>query len=410
MKKISQIVFSLLVIGMFFYGGVAALAASEDIIATVDGTNITADSFVEAAKYQRFELIQQYNNYVQMYQMYGIPLDEAFNQQFIDILDGSKRKDFGQMVLNQLVYNLILEKEAEKAGITISDQEVTDQLMQMFGISTEEAAPEAESNLGLTSSDVVGVEPEVNKELELQKTIDEYFTNIVQGTFSQDYFRGLVRLMLLEGKLQNEVILKDKVFEAEMVNARHILVETSELADEIIAKLNAGEDWDALAAEHSLDTGNKDSGGALGWFGKGMMVAPFEEAAFATNPGEISQPVKTDFGYHIIAVDGKELRPLEGDALNNAQMEVFQEWYEAVSSAMTVETFDNWEALIPTEPVFVPVEIQPTPTAEAPSSTVEPQETLTESSDASEIETDKTPEAEDSPDAESIEVTPTVNK
>jgi foldase protein PrsA len=111
------------------------------------------------------------------------------------------------------------------------------------------------------------------------------------------------------------------------------------------------------------------------------------------NPGEISQPVKTDFGYHIIALDAKEFRPLEGDALDKAQMAVFEDWYEEVSSAMKIETFDNWEALIPTEPVFVPVEIQPTPTAEAPSATVEPQETVTESS----------------PDAESIEVTPTAN-
>ncbi|NMA12101.1 MAG: hypothetical protein GX933_02790 [Chloroflexi bacterium] len=297
------------------------------------------------------------------------------------------------MVLNQLIYNLVLEKKSEKAGVTVSDQEVNDQLMQLFGISTEETTPAPESNLGLMSSDVVGVEPEVNKELELKKTIDEYFSSVVQGAFSQDYFRSLVRLMLLEGKLQKEVIFKEHGFEAEMVNARHILVKTSELADEIIAKLDAGEDWNALAAEHSLDTGSKDSGGALGWFGKGTMVLPFEEAVFAMNPGEISQPVKTDFGYHIIALDAKEFRPLEGDALDKAQMAVFEDWYEEVSSAMKIETFDNWEALIPTEPVFVPVEIQPTPTAEAPSATVEPQETVTESS----------------PDAESIEVTPTAN-
>ena len=393
MKKISQIIFSVLAIGIFLFGEIAAFAVGEDIVATIDGTNITAEDFIEAAKYQRFDLIQQYNNYVQMYQLYGIPLDAAFNQQFIDILDGSERSDFGQMVLNQLIYNLVLEKKSEKAGVTVSDQEVNDQLMQLFGISTEETTPAPESNLGLMSSDVVGVEPEVNKELELKKTIDEYFSSVVQGAFSQDYFRSLVRLMLLEGKLQKEVIFKEHGFEAEMVNARHILVKTSELADEIIAKLDAGEDWNALAAEHSLDTGSKDSGGALGWFGKGTMVLPFEEAVFAMNPGEISQPVKTDFGYHIIALDAKEFRPLEGDALDKAQMAVFEDWYEEVSSAMKIETFDNWEALIPTEPVFVPVEIQPTPTAEAPSATVEPQETVTESS----------------PDAESIEVTPTAN-
>ena len=394
MKKFSQIVLSVLFIGIFLFGVTGTFAQDNYVVAIVDGTNITAEEFKEAAVYQRFDLIQQYNNYVQMYQMYGIPLDEAFNQQFIDILDGSKRKDFGQMVLNQLIYNKVMEKEAAKANLSVTDQEVTDQLIEMFGIGAQDPAAAPESSLGLTSSDVAAAEPEVNKELELQTVLDEYFANVVNGVFTQDYFRSLVRLMLLEAKLQNEVIFKDKVFEAEMVSARHILVETSELANEIIAKLDAGEDWNALAAEHSIDTGNKDAGGELGWFGKGTMVLPFEEAVFAMNPGEISQPVQTDFGYHIIALDGKEVRPLEGDALNNAQMAAFQEWYETASAAITIETFDNYEALIPTEPAFVPVEIQPTPAAEALPETEVVEEAVTAT--------------EEAPGTEPVEATPTV--
>lgn len=378
MKKNYKFLFSLMVIAIALLSGIAASFANDDVVASVDGTDITAAEFSEAAKYQRFELIQQYNNYVQMSKMYGIPIDEAFNKQFFDMLDGDSRKDFGKTVVNQLVYNKVLEKEAEKANITVTDQEVTDQLMKIFGIKTQEPTAASESTLGLGSSDVTGMEPEVNKELELQKIIDEYFATVVQGAFTKDYFRGLIRMMLIESKLQNEVIFKDHVFEDEMVSARHILVETSELANEIVNKIKAGDDWAMLAAQYSIDTGNKDNGGDLGWFGKGVMVLPFEEAVFAMNPGDISDPVKTDFGYHIIALDKKEMRPLEGDALSNAQFKLFQEWYDNVTKEMAIETFDNWEALIPTEPVFTPVEIQPTDVPDASAETAEEETPVTE--------------------------------
>jgi hypothetical protein len=79
--------------------------------------------------------------------------------------------------------------------------------------------------------------------------------------------------------------------------------QTKAKAEEVLAKLRAGGDFDALAKEHSGDPSNKDKGGDLGWFGRGMMVKPFEEAAFALKPGELSGVVETQFGYHIIKLE-----------------------------------------------------------------------------------------------------------
>ena len=142
----------------------------------------------------------------------------------------------------------------------------------------------------------------------------------------------------------------------EQVNARHILVETEETAREIIAKLEAGEEWEALAAEYSLDTGNKDYGGMLGWFGRGVMVDEFEKAAFDLEPGEISEPVKTSFGWHIIASDGKEMRPREDT--ETVKNELYDAWYEGLSAKYTRVSYpDIWLPLVPMEPVFEPVEI-----------------------------------------------------
>jgi peptidyl-prolyl cis-trans isomerase C len=94
----------------------------------------------------------------------------------------------------------------------------------------------------------------------------------------------------------------------EEVNARHILVEAKEKADEIAAKLKAGGDFVALAKENSKDPGSKDNGGDLGFFGKGQMVPVFEETAYKLNKGEVSAPVQSQFGWHIIKLEDKRTR------------------------------------------------------------------------------------------------------
>lgn len=99
-----------------------------------------------------------------------------------------------------------------------------------------------------------------------------------------------------------------KLAKDEEVSARHILVDKKELADEIAKKLKAGGDFAALAKEHSKDPGSKADGGSLGFFGKGQMVPPFEEAAFKLTKGQISEPVQSQFGWHIIQVDDRRSR------------------------------------------------------------------------------------------------------
>jgi len=85
--------------------------------------------------------------------------------------------------------------------------------------------------------------------------------------------------------------------------AQHILLPSKELANKVLDLLSQGGDFDKLAAQYSEDTGSKDSGGDLGLFGRGVMVDAFENAVFAMQEGQLSELVKSDFGYHIIKLN-----------------------------------------------------------------------------------------------------------
>ncbi|TEU13404.1 MAG: foldase, partial [Anaerolineales bacterium] len=127
--------------------------------------------------------------------------------------------------------------------------------------------------------------------------------------------------------------------EMEQVHARHILVETEEEGDVVLAKLEEGEDFTDLAAEYSIDTGSKDDEGDLGWFPREVMVAEFEEVAFALEIGEASELVKSEFGYHVIEVLGKEVRELGPQLLQAFQQKAFDQWFAEQEELAEIERF-----------------------------------------------------------------------
>ncbi|AMB44612.1 MULTISPECIES: peptidylprolyl isomerase [Methylobacteriaceae] len=96
----------------------------------------------------------------------------------------------------------------------------------------------------------------------------------------------------------------------EEVRARHILVESEDEAKKIAARVKGGEDFAKIAGEVSKDPGSKTEGGDLGWFSQERMVKPFADAAFKMTPGQVSDPVKTQFGWHVLRVEEKRTKPV----------------------------------------------------------------------------------------------------
>ncbi|MEN1935764.1 peptidylprolyl isomerase PrsA [Paenibacillus sp. 102] len=158
---------------------------------------------------------------------------------------------------------------------------------------------------------------EVNKELKKAKEqFGDQFKTVLESNRlkDEDDFKNQIRFKLA----MNEAIKKsitDKDVKANYkpeIKASHILVSDEKTANDIKKQLDEGASFEELAKQKSEDPGSKENGGDLGYFGPGKMVSEFEDAAYKLKVGEISKPIKSSNGYHIIKLtDEKELKPYD---------------------------------------------------------------------------------------------------
>ena len=186
----------------------------------------------------------------------------------------------------------------------------------------------------------------VIRELILQQATKD---GLDKGAEIEEKLRDLKKRLIVESFLKKKVETESQVSDAdlqkfyeqnkekfktgEQIRASHILVKTETEAKDILAKIKAGGNFEELAKKNSVDS-SAAKGGDLGWFGKGSMVPVFEKAALALKEGQVSDVVKSDFGFHIIKLTGKRpagIRPLEevkdqikGAIMPTKQQEVFQ--------------------------------------------------------------------------------------
>ncbi|WP_226670070.1 peptidylprolyl isomerase [Metabacillus litoralis] len=158
---------------------------------------------------------------------------------------------------------------------------------------------------------------DVEAEFENLKTqYGAQFESVIQMQ-GEETVKQMVKVDLLRKKAaEAEVKVTDEDLKAYydtlegQVKASHILVADEATAKEVKKKLDAGEKFEDLAKEYSTDPGSAQNGGDLGWFGEGAMVKEFQDAAFKLKEGEVSAPVKSEFGYHIIKVT-ETVKPFE---------------------------------------------------------------------------------------------------
>ena len=233
-------------------------------------------------------------------------------------LDEALRDQYGAAVLDTLITNKIVELEAEKQNIMVTDEDIQaeyDELVESYG--GEDAIKAVYEANGLT-------EAAVKKNIrtyQLTKNVIAASLDITDEEIEQ-YFEDN----------------KDLYGQEEQVVASHILLEDEETAKEVLAKVKAGEDFAELAKEYSTDTATKEDGGDLGYISRNEMDEAFEEAAFALEKGAVSEIIETDDGYHIIKVTNKV--PAEEAVFN----EVKEEAYADLLESRVSEEYATWVA------------------------------------------------------------------
>lgn len=396
----------LLLYGLFFQSFIQA----RQPVAVVNGENITTQAWQERVRFQRANLV---NSALRNYEFSQMMTDPTFQVQIANQLQQLKFQmepaSLGNTVVNSMVDELVILKEAEKRGISVTQAEIDNAIGEAFGFypngtptaqpteapiatstlnslqqtlipptptasptpvitaessTTQEASatPLPATPTALLEEATVTVEvsptatPASLDEMENYKQVIEEYRNsynIAEGDF-RSILQDIFKAQLLRVKLQEAVIAElDLPTSSEQVWARHILVEDEQLAGVIYEKLQKGENFCEQAATYSTDTSNKDQCGDLGWFGKGMMVAEFEQAAFALQPGEISKPVKSQFGYHIIQLLGKEDRPISQSEFDSTAETRFQEWLDELKTGYQIEVLsDRIASRSPSDPAW----------------------------------------------------------
>ncbi len=172
---------------------------------------------------------------------------------------------------------------------------------------------------------------------------------------SRVQLESILSKALLRTKVM-EVITADVPAEEEQVWARHILVASLEEAEAIIERLNAGEDFASIAMELSSDEGSKINGGDLGWFGRGRMVPEFENASYALeNIGDISEPVNSLHGWHIIQLLGKNTNPVDERTHESLKTTFFNDWLaELRNQRDDIVINEIWVEFTPMKPAIAP--------------------------------------------------------
>ncbi len=387
------------------------------VVARVGDAEIKAGDFESNVTYSRLNMLSTANNYAYYAQLFG-DSGSQFKSAGIELVAQLNDTELiGENVLNQMIDDQLIREEAAKRGLTVSDEEIQEAIQSSFGFypmgtktptitptmvntptwsseqfdliqPTETATPAPastatpdgwEPTLEATATSEIEATPEAStptvepSATEIPtitptptvyttklygKELGNYLDEVKNYGISPRQIEDIFRANLLRTKVSEDVT-KELRPEEEQVWVRHILVDSEEKANEVIEKLNSGSEWAALAAEYSTDTSNKDNGGDLGWIGiNDSYVEEFKDGAFALNEtGEISEPIQSQFGWHVIQLVSKATNSIDAAKFQQNKQTFFDNWLLELRNARTdIQIEEMWKTITPSKPA-VPAEL-----------------------------------------------------
>jgi foldase protein PrsA len=264
---------------------------------------------------------------------------------FEDKLEGSPG---ARNTLQQLVQETLILQYAKNNNITVTDDEISKRESDLKGNFPSGSWDEMLKARGLTEDDV---KQALREQIILDKALQKSVT--ITPAAVKSYFD------------KNHAAF-DK---PEQVKARHVLVHDLATANKVEAALKSGQNFADVAKQYSTDPGSKDKGGELGLFRRGQMVPAFDKVAFSMKPGEISPPVKSPFGYHIIQVEA--VQPGQKATLANSTDRItamLRQQQEAPLIQPFLQSLQQKATIVVVDPRFADLFPSPPPGAAVPSS------------------------------------------
>jgi parvulin-like peptidyl-prolyl isomerase len=380
--------------GLAFVGGLILIVLAIGLIQTyviepnnpiaiVDGTEISTAAYRSRVEYERFILDRQLEQILtQQANLAGgdnEQLSQFLAQQYQQLTNQilQQRSTIDRQVVDMMIDDILINQEATRRGLSVSDSDINEFINRFLAgqqgaltgaaasetvtaraEATETAAvwtptPTFTPSPTLTTTEVVTPTAtpvdtptpaptptlHVLDDTALSSEYSNWLTTLREGPgLDETAYRGIIRTVVLARKVR-EAMGTEVPTSAEQANARHILLETEAEAKSVVERLKAGEDFAALATELSTDTGSAANGGELGFVSRGTFVASVDEAVFSLPLGQISEPVQSQFGWHVLEVLARETRELSPSEYQRSQRQAFDQWLIDTRAAARVEDF-----------------------------------------------------------------------
>lgn len=233
---------------------------------------------------------------------------------------------YGEFALENLAVDRFVELEVKEKKIKVSDEEIASELETVK--SNYQSDEDFESALKETGQTLDELKKDIEAYVKLKKLLAELIDTSDEA---------------LKKEFETN---KDMYNQKEQVNVEHILVEDEKLAKDLYKQIMDGADFKELAKEHSTDYNHdSENGASLGYFGRGEMVEEFEEKVFSMTPGEISEPFKTQYGWHIVKLNDKveEVEAKFDDVKESVKNNVINSQLDAVFDEWLLEMKDKYK-------------------------------------------------------------------
>lgn len=361
------IIVGVMLVGVLVYGFVVEkVVKAREPVALVADVPITTADFQARVRFSRLQI----NNELQYWRQQQQALDptDPSTEYYLEYIQGMVRDlesqlspanalSIGEQTLEQLIQEELVRQEAQRRGITVTPEELQQQIEQFFGYERNPATPTPEpgGTFPLTPTDVLTTPvptstplptPTPMTEQAFRQRYNDYMGALKAVDISEQKYRSWIEASLLQEKLLEQMTTEVPPT-ADQVKLSYLTVDSEEGAQELLSRLDAGEDFQALVDEVKDDQEGGGYGAELDWLPGELLErrldAELVDLALSLEVGEHSQPVPNQDGtrYTIIEVTGHEVRELDESMREQMGQAAFQEWLDAQQASVERRTYED---------------------------------------------------------------------